>query len=425
MAQSKRTIKLYGNGGSRVRVAERRKPVALKTICITLAVLLTGYLLFCYASFQPFSKLRKIYIQTAMSTMNHQWLATALIPAGVIDKVMAEVDAAHDAQAGINSEWGSSGKPSGDASGTITIGGEEVPADEAAFYELFWELDRDTVTAYLNAHPDVMDGGWGNLYINESGLDDEGTSIYTTQGEQVLAIDVPNELLLVRVKGATFRGVLAVAKDPSRLVLQAARGLGTGDVGQFAGKLAQDAGGVLAMTGSGFIDNDGAGLGGILAGYAMCNGEAYGSSHMGYGYKRLELREDNLMYIVDAQSPVSAAATDAVEFSPAMIVDGKTVIGANSGWDALNPRVCIGQSDKYEILMLMTEGRLATSLGSTVMDCADILEKHNCMQALNMDGGTSAVMYYDGAYITRCSNTALPEGRYLPDAWVYGVAAEQ
>lgn len=69
--------------------------------------------------------------------------------------------------------------------------------------------------------------------------------------------------------------------------------------------------------------------------------------------------------------------------------------------------------------MLVVEGRLLDSIGISVADCAPILLDHNCMQALNLDGGTSAIMWYDGEYITRCSNTACPEGRLLPNAFVY------
>ena len=112
-------------------------------------------------------------------------------------------------------------------------------------------------------------------------------------------------------------------KDPSRLSLQAASTLGS--VGQVCGKIAEAHGGVIGMTGSGFIDPGGTGNGGTLAGYAMCNGKSYGS-HMGYGYKRLELHKDNRIYIRDSDSSVSPDTTDAVEFSPAMIIDGETVV---------------------------------------------------------------------------------------------------
>lgn len=32
-----------------------------------------------------------------------------------------------------------------------------------------------------------------------------------------------------------------------------------------------------------------------------------------------------------------------------------------------------------------------------------------CMQTMNLDGGTSAIMWYDGEYVTKCPNQNLPE----------------
>ena len=51
--------------------------------------------------------------------------------------------------------------------------------------------------------------------------------------------------------------------------------------------------------------------------------------------------------------------------------------------------------------------------------CAEKLMEHKCLTAMNLDGGTSAILWYDGEVVTRCSNTRTPEGRYLPNAWVY------
>ena len=70
-------------------------------------------------------------------------------------------------------------------------------------------------------------------------------------------------------------------KDPSRLSLHAATTLGS--IGQYCGQIAQAHGGVIGMTGSGFIDPGGTGNGGTLAGYAMCNGKSYGSPDKGFG----------------------------------------------------------------------------------------------------------------------------------------------
>ena len=67
-------------------------------------------------------------------------------------------------------------------------------------------------------------------------------------GEQVLAIDAVNEILIVRESGSGYRGVLAIAKDPSRLSVEMASSLGS--YGQLSGDIASQHNGVLAMAAS-------------------------------------------------------------------------------------------------------------------------------------------------------------------------------
>ena len=59
------------------------------------------------------------------------------------------------------------------------------------------------------------------------------------------------------------------------------------------------------------------------------------------------------------------------------------------------------------------------SIGISIADCGDLLLQHRCMQALNVDGGTSAMIWYDGAYIMESSNPVMTKGRLLPNAFVY------
>ena len=268
-------------------------------------------------------------------------------------------------------------------------------------------------------HPDTLANGWEHIYINEAGFDDEGTSIQSIFGEQVLAIDAKDGVLLLRISGKGYRGVLAVGKDPSRLSIEMATTLGT--AGQLSGTIAEAHNGVLAMNANGFLDPNGAGNGGLLAGYTMSNGTAYGDHFSAYAYKRIELHEDNLFYIKDALSPVSEDCTDAAEFTPALIVDGKKIM--DDYWTGEQPRACIGQSENYEILMLVIEGRypLEGILGTSVNNCSEILLQHKCMQAINLDGGSSAMLWFDGEYVTQSSSSPLryTGGRPLPNAWVY------
>ena len=126
------------------------------------------------------------------------------------------------------------------------------------------------------------------------------------------------------------------------------------------------------------------------------------------------------MYIVDADTSISSDVRDAVEFQPALIVDGRALIDEQSGFRSIQPRTVIAQAKDGDAMMLVIEGRLVgRSLGIGLPDCTEILLGYDAYQAMNMDGGTSAVMWYDGEYVTKCSNTAIT-CRYLPNAWIYG-----
>ncbi|MGN0979816.1 MAG: phosphodiester glycosidase family protein [Candidatus Avoscillospira sp.] len=433
-------MKLYGStGGSRLakgRAAARRrnpfKPLAAVLCCLLAVEVL--YFTAVYSSNSFITKWRNIYISTAMDTMSHQWLATAFIPGDVIQGVMDKRQASMDAQKGLSSGWTKTPEatePEPETKPTeIPAQVTEVPVQteeeqeaqaRASFFELFYEVDETSMDGYLNAHPEALDNGWDRIYINEAGLDDSGTDIETVHGEQVLAIDAVNRILLVRVEGSGWRGVLAVAKDPSQLSLQPSSQLGV--IGETAAAIAEAHSGVLAMTGSGFDDPNGNGNGGLLLGYAMCDGKALGNHSTIRGAKRLELHEDDLLYIYDASDPVGNGCTDAVEWQPALVVDGQDVVPW--GYDGIHPRACIGQTDKYEILMLVIEGRLYAKgiLGTDLYTCADILLRHNCMQAMSVDGGASAMLWYDGEPVIQCSNGSR-DGRTLPTAFVYGRSEE-
>ena len=108
---------------------------------------------------------------------------------------------------------------------------------------------------------------------------------------------------------------------------------------------------------------------------------------------------------------------DVVEFRPALIVNGEKVVSGSSGW-GIQPRSCLGQRSDGSVLMLIVDGRqIGYSIGATVGDCADILEKYGAINAANLDGGTSAVMVYKGQELTKPSNGNAP-GRFLPNGFI-------
>ena len=60
----------------------------------------------------------------------------------------------------------------------------------------------------------------------------------------------------------------------------------------------------------------------------------------------------------------------------------------------IQPRTAIGQTSDKTTLMLIIDGRQTHSLGTTVSECANILLRYGCWNAMNMDGGSSSSMTY-------------------------------
>ena len=68
--------------------------------------------------------------------------------------------------------------------------------------------------------------------------------------------------------------------------------------------------------------------------------------------------------------------------------------------------------------MLVVDGRqVGYSLGCTVADCRDVLFAYNAYQGMNLDGGSSSVLYYKGKLINKPSRVG-GVGRYMPNAIV-------
>ena len=417
--------------GRRKKSKKQKRKQWITAAAIVLAVLIAGYCIFVFAPIPGIRDLRDMYVATALRTGSHQWLATAFIPKYICDEIRSQWDDIYTDKYGFDSTdpvmptlstaeayvW-----PSDTGSHDPVETQEPMELIEARrrFYELFTELDIETTEAYFKKYPQYLADGYDNVKINEAGLKEDGLELETKLGEQVLAIDTVNKVLILREKGDTYRGVLAICKDASRLQLCPAKLIG--NYGEHIHDIATRYDGLVAMTGSGFNDEGGNGSGGDVAGFCRCMGKDYGK-HYVWGYWRLELRENNWLYVrSDTTSPCFSDTTDAMEFQPALIVNGYDM--GSGGYFELNPRACLGQASNGDILMIVTEGRFLDSPGCSVSECTKILLQHDCITAMNMDGGTSAILWYDGEPITRCSNTRTPEGRYLPNAWVFTKVAD-
>lgn len=385
---------------------ERPKSHRLRTF-VLLVMLVAG--LYCTAVFSniPFiAKWRSIYIETAMSTMNHQWLATAFLPPSVINAVVGGREELESGQLGLESSWGG---------GSFGEGVETSPWKklEKKFFKEYPEIDEATFNDYMNANEaeSITDDGF--LMIDKAGLDDKKTGIETIHGDRVLAVDTENGITIARVEGDGYVGRLAIVKDPSRVGLALASGYGS--AGSFATDIAEKRNAVLAINASGFFDPEGKGNGGVAHGIVISNGKKYNDA-VGGTYKTIAF--DNKDRLNIGQYKSSSDFRDAVEFKPALIIDGEKVVKGSAGW-GVQPRSAIGQTKDGEVLMLIIDGRApGYSIGATVGECADILERYGAVQACNLDGGSSSVMVYNGREISKPSAANKTKGRHIPDSFV-------
>lgn len=66
-----------------------------------------------------------------------------------------------------------------------------------------------------------------------------------------------------------------------------------------------------------------------------------------------------------------------------------------------NPRTAIGYTRDNNLIMLTADGREGASIGLTLMELANLMKEFGCVNAMNLDGGGSTVMYIKGKVVNK------------------------
>lgn len=387
-----------------------RHRFALGLTCFFLICLTVVYPFLLYTPNQFITGWREWYIETAMGTMTHQWLATWFIPNDIIEEVMTKRYLLNQKQQGVTSSW--------DASSDVM---QAVATPEEQFYQTFSELDRESFEAYLKEHPEVLENGYDQIkidLIDDATKKNYDTGIKTKQGHTVLAINAAHGILIAEIVGEDslgmeYAGKVALCKHPENVFVGTCEGLF--EYGSYVSDMVRDYDAILGINASGFADYEGNGTGGLPYGFLKSEGETLQAA-VGDDWKIIGFDESDHLQI-GAFSDTSQLR-DAVEFHPALIINGENLV-AGTGLNEQQPRTAIGQAEDGTVIMLVVDGRQFHSFGISIEKCADIMESYGAYQASMLDGGSSSVMVYDGREIT-CPTTLSqnPEGRYLPDAFL-------
>ena len=85
---------------------------------------------------------------------------------------------------------------------------------------------------------------------------------------------------------------------------------------------------------------------------------------------------------------------------------------ANNGIQNKHPRSAIGYIDDGHYLLVLVDGRSeGYSSGASLTELSQIMYDEGCRSAYNLDGGRSAVLWYNG----ECVNTPYKDGREISD----------
>lgn len=395
----------------RLRRASKKRPwrAVLSRIAAALAGVAVLYGVLVYSHIPFIEKWRTIYIETAMGTMNHQWLATAFLPQSVIDDVMNGRATVELEQHDYNSSWGDSQEFEQTAQHAV----DKWERVRDQFSDAYAEIDQRSFWAYMAAHDDseVLDED-GYLLIDAADRDAEDTGIRTVHGDPVCAIDTRNGIVIVQLSGDGYSGRMAIVKDPARLHLAVSDTLGS--AGSYLSQICSSNNAVLGINASGFSDPEGTGNGGDAFGMVLADGETKIEA-LDTGMKVIGMDAGNRLNI---SNTLLDGTRDAMQFSPALIVNGEQLIRGSSGW-GLQPRSVIAQARNGQIMLAVIDGRQpGYSIGITLGDLTDILYRYGAYQACNLDGGSSSVLYYRGRNITRSSAVTPEKGRHIPNAWI-------
>ena len=322
------------------------------SITLTLAIVFSGLTFLLYG---PYSYVRDYIITSAMTTLNHQWIATMLYDEQQIDEVM---------RANTVIELGETTDI-----GMINIGSASWPGKKA----------KPTIKEAEIKYAD-------------------------------------DDVIVEEFKFSTFKGWMMLVRDPKKVDLGIAKDIGV--KGERLREMTKRLGGFAAINASGFADPGYVGNGGTAVGLVISDGEViHGGISKKQGIIGFDKNGVLIVGEFPREEIEKMELRDAVEFRPFLIVNGElATIKGNGGW-GMAPRTAIGQRADGVVLMLVIEGRNPpSSIGATMPEVQDLMVAYGAVNAANLDGGSSSSMILNDEILNLPSSG---EGeRRVPNGWI-------
>lgn len=255
---------------------------------------------------------------------------------------------------------------------------EEITAIEGSVEEVYEETDTSLITITGQDSTTETDA-WGLA-------DEDGDGI-----------------ILETVKGEGYTGYMMVVLDPSRVIL------GTvpesyGIRGYTVEQMCAEFDAVAGINAGGFYDVNGSGNGSAPITMVAFEGKVYYPG-MGSWNGFVGIDDNHILHVgkMKAKDLEEKNIQYGVGFGPILIANGEVVLPENNP-GGLNPRTAIGQRSDGAMLLLVVDGRQAMSIGCTLRDLCDIFLEYGAVNAYNLDGGSSTLMWYEDRYVNNCAS---------------------
>lgn len=314
----------------------KQKIILVIKILVTLVIIAITFL-YVFFKTSLFQKYKEIWVVTAMSTMNHQYLATWFLSNEEIEEILKKLEVENNEDS--NSE-------------EIII---DIPVEEEK-----------------------------------------------------------KEITVEKITGKNYVGYVMIIPDASKVKLVDGRKTNRGSK---LSEIVKNNNAIAGINAGGFTDD-----GGVGQGNKLCNATIINEKLL-YGYKNIKysligLSKDKKLILgkYTYTEALNEGIESAVEFGPYIIVNGNNQI-KNSNSGGIHPRMAIGQRKDGTFIFVVIDGRQpGYSIGTNLLELQNIFNKYDAYNAANLDGGSSATMYYNGEVVNK---TSTPMGeRYLPNAFI-------
>ena len=322
---------------------------------ITFSILDVIAIVCLFLMYGPISYFRNLWVTSAMSTMNHKYLAYIFFNQEQIDKIM---------------------------SNNIVI-------------EVEGETNKEEIK-----------------------FEEETITYSSPEEEQILKRDEGNDVYkVIDIEGDGYKGHMLVVYDPSKIKLEKVPNMKYGrTLDEFINKTGAVAG--INASGFSYNSYRGYSFSGtvIIDGQIIANN---GSTGWGGGIIGFTNDNVLVLTKSSAYQALNMGIRDAVSFGPFLIVNGVPSEFRGNGGYGIAPRTAIGQRKDGIILMLVIDGRRpGHSLGVDMVELTNIMLKYGAYNASNLDGGGSSTFYANGKILSVAGGAGYTGDRYLPNAWL-------